>query len=348
MQTAFDNPTKTLTFDQCHKGRLQDTREDQMTDLIITPPVDQLATLDQQVRDYADQSRAANTRAAYRSDWRHFCAWCAAAGLDSLPAESATVARYIAASAAQYAVATIERRLVSISQAHKLAGFEPSPTASEVVRSVMKGIRRQKGTAQKGAAPATVEVLRAMLDTLAPGLLGVRDRALLLLGFAGAFRRSELVSLHVADVQFTTVGAVVTLRRSKTDQEGASRKIGIPKGTRLDTCPVRALRAWLDAAVISEGAIFRAVDRHGHVAAAPLTGRSVDRIVKRAAAAAGLDAAAFSGHSLRAGLATAAAAAGASERSIMQQTGHKSERMVRRYIRDGELFRENAAAIVGL
>lgn len=231
-----------------------------------------------------------------------------------------------------------------------------------------------------------------MVAHLPDTLIGKRDQALLLVGFAGAFRRSELVSLNHADVAFTLEGVTITLRRSKTDQEGQGRKVGLPYGSRLETCPVRALRAWLDVsnygytprhydhsshhyrkndtgnradcgeiggnqdreqtdlppAPDAAKAIFRGINRHGHLSHKPLSGNAVAEIVNRYVGATGLDPARFAGHSLRAGLATSAAKAGVSERAIMQQTGHKSEAMVRRYIRDGSLYRENAAAAVGL
>src|SRR6202171_3809977 len=189
----------------------------------------------------------------------------------------------------------------------------------------------------------------AMVETLSPtSLIGVRDRALLLVGFAGAFRRSEVVSLDVADVTFGGDGLIVQLRRSKTDQEGEGRKVGLPFGSNPLTGPARALRACLAVAVIARAPIFRAVDRHGNVADVRLTDQSVALVVKRCAKAAKLDWERYAGHSLRSGLATAAAMADVSERAIMVQTGHKSLPMVRRYIRDGALFRRNAAAAVGL
>ncbi len=212
----------------------------------------------------------------------------------------------------------------------------------------MKGIRRVKGTAQEGKAPTLTADIRAMVTALSSSPIGMRDRALLLLGFAGAFRRSEIVALDVADLQFNRQGVVVTLRRSKTDQEGQGRAVGIPHGAHGATCPVKALRAWLKAAAIDEGPIFRPVNRHGHIAPARLSAGAVAEIVKRCAQAAGLDPANYAGHSLRAGLATSAAAAGVSERAIMAQTGHRSVAIARRYIREGSLFRENAAGAVGL
>jgi integrase len=187
-----------------------------------------------------------------------------------------------------------------------------------------------------------------MIARLPEGSLGLRDRALLLIGFSGAFRRSELVALDVSDVAFNREGLVVTIRRSKTDQESAGRKIGIPYGSNPATCPIRSLQDWLERSGIHEGPLFRPINRHGRMASVRLSGGAVAEIVKRYVEAVGLDATTFAGHSLRSGLATSAAMAGASERAIMAQTGHRSVNTVRRYIRDGSLFRENAVAVVGL
>ncbi len=297
-------------------------------------------------RDYARGSKAASTQRAYHTDWRDFEGWCAAHGLAALPASPETVALYLTVRAETCKPATLARRVAAISRAHQLADH-PSPTTSATVRAMVSGIRRAKGTAQRVKAPAVTRELRAMVEALPPTLLGRRDHALLLLGFAGAFRRSELVALDVADVAETADGLVVTIRRSKTDQEGAGRTVGIPYGSRSANCPVRATRAWLTAAGVVEGAIFRGVDRHGNLLSR-LSDKGVARVVQRAAAAAGLDPANYAGHSLRAGLATAAAQGGAPERVIMDQTGHTSVAMVRRYIRDGELFNDNALAYTGL
>jgi integrase len=248
-------------------------------------------------------------------------------------------------------VAGLTLALAAISQVHKAAGFA-SPRGAAEVQEVMKGIRRSLGVAQVQKAPILLSDLRAMVEALPIGLAGLRDRALLLVGFAGAFRRSELVALDIRDVNFAPEGLEVTLRRSKTDQEGVGRKIGLPYGSNPSTCPVRALQAWLNASApqgTTSGPIFREVRPDGRtVMVAPLTGQSVALIVKKAATGAGLDPAKFSGHSLRAGLATSAAKAGKSERAIMAQTGHRSEKMVRRYIRDASLFDDNAASGIGL
>ena len=295
------------------------------------------------IRAYLEAATAPGTRHGYRRDWRSFSAWCDGRALVALPAAPTTVARYLVNLAQQgRKVATLERRLSAIAHAHA-ARDRPSPARATVVRAVLRGIRRLRGSAQVGKAPLLPDDLRAMVGLLDESLSGRRDRALLLLGFAGAFRRSELVSLDVGDLVVRPGGLVVTLRRSKTDQEGQGTVKGIPRGRSAATCPVRAVEAWLRAAQLRSGPLFRPVDRHGHVSARRLAPFTVVRVVKRLAAAAGLDPSQYAGHSLRAGLATAAAQAGASERAIMRQTGHHSERMVRRYIRDGRLFHENAA-----
>ena len=306
-----------------------------------------LAAVAETAREFMRNAKAPHTIRAYDSDWKHFTAWCASHRLVALPAAPGAVTLYLSALADTHKASTLTRRLSAISQAHQLAGVE-APTAAVEVRTLMAGIRRTKGTAPDTKTPVLTADLRAMLAKLPARLLGIRDRALLLVGFAGAFRRSELVGLNVEDCEFTSDGLVVVLRRSKTDQGGEGRKIGVPFGSNPGTCPVHALRAWLEASGIAEGPIFRYVNRHGQVQAGRLSSYAVALVVKRHAAAIGLEAAKYAGHSLRAGLATSAAIAGAPERSIMNQTGHRSVGMVRRYIRDGSLFRENAASWVGL
>lgn len=217
-----------------------------------------------------------------------------------------------------------------------------------MVRNTLKGIRRMKGTAPSQKSPALTDDIRAMVGATDEGLIGLRDRALILLGFAGAFRRSELVSLTAEDCGFGKDGLTIVLRRSKTDQTGEGRKIGIPYGSNPETCPVRTVQAWIEGAGIPSGPLFRSINRHGKTQAGGLSGIDVARIVKKLAERAGLDPAKYAGHSLRAGHATSAAIAGASERSIMNQTGHRSVQMVRRYIREGNLFRENSAGKLGL
>ena len=316
---------------------------DRPTDTQIGP----LAEIADRASEFIQQSKAKNTVRAYRADWTHFDSWCKAHGQASLPATADTVALYVSDLAATHKPSTLTRRISAISQAHQIAGLE-TPTGSAKVRLVMAGIRRTLGTAQEAKTPVLVDDLKRMVSRLPEGLLGVRDRALLLNGFCGAFRRSELVALDVADAAFTREGLVLTIRRSKTDQEGEGRKIGIPYASHVETCPIRSLQDWLEKSGITEGPLFRPINRHRKMAATRLSAAAVGDIVKKYVEAVGLDASHFAGHSLRSGLASSAAAAGASERSIMNQTGHRSVGMVRRYIKDGSLFRENAAAVVGL
>lgn len=307
----------------------------------ITPPSGL-----EQAKEFARRSKAESTLRGYRSDWREFCQWCDSHKVRALPAAPDAVAAYIADCTRRLSVGSIQRRLNAIAEAHKAMGLD-SPTHSAMVANTMKGIRRTKGSAPVQKAAALTDDIRRMVEATDGGLIGLRDRALILLGFAGAFRRSELVGLDVADLAFSRDGLTVTLRRSKTDQEGAGRKVGIPYGSNPDTCPVRTVQAWLEAAAVAAGPLFRSINRHGRVCG-QLAPVDVARIVKKLAERAGLDPAKYAGHSLRAGHATAAAVAGASERSIMNQTGHRSVQMVRRYIRDGSLFRDNSAGKLGL
>ena len=337
----------------CDKGTVSQPRipaGDHRQALIKRPPhaeLRPLAPLADAAREYMAGAKAEATKRAYSADWSDFSAWCSVRGAAALPASTEAVVLYLTELSATHKVSTLVRRLSAISQAHQVAGFE-SPTRSAVVRTLMAGIRRAKGTAPMAKAPTLTEDIRAMLATLPAGLTGTRDRALLLTGFAGAFRRSELVSLNYADVEFNSRGVVLTLRRSKTDQEGHGRKVALPYGSTFETCPMRSLQAWLEESGITQGPLFRPINRHGQMQPDRLSGFAVSLIVKRCVAAAGLDASKYSGHSLRSGFATAAAIAGASERAIMNQTGHQSTKMVRRYIRDGNLFRDNAAAKLGL
>jgi integrase len=315
---------------------------------VASRDVGPLAILRQQERDYASRSKAESTKRAYRSDWRDFERWCRSHQLIALPATADTVTAYLTERARDHRVPTLTRRVSAISQAHQLAGFE-SPTQTPRVRTVMAGIRRALGTACVRKLPAVTDVIRAMIAHLRPGTMGIRDRALLLVGFAGAFRRSELVALNAEDFALGPEGLTITIRRSKTDQEGYGERIGIPYGSNPDTCPVRALQAWLEALKPAPAEpLFRSVNQAQIIQSGRLCAAAVALVVKRYTRAAGLDATQYAGHSLRAGLATAAAAADVSERVIMKQTRHRSVQMVRRYIREGDLFRENAAARIGL
>ncbi len=301
-----------------------------------------------QIAVYAANSKAAHTWKAYQADLRDFTTWCEEHNLVSLPATPETVAAYLADLTQRCKVSTIQRRLSAISQQHAAARFE-SPTRSAIVRLTMQGIRRTHAPAQgvRKVQPAVTSVIYKLVDPLGTSLIDLRDRALILLGFAGAFRRSELAQLQLTDITETEDGLRVRLRHSKTDQEGEGFVKGIPYGHEHKTCPVRAWKAWKEAACLTGGYAFRSITRYSKLGAS-LSDRAVAEVIKRRAQAAGLAYTEFSGHSLRAGLATAAAQAGVSERVIAKQTGHKSLPVLRGYIREGSLFTENAAAKVGL
>jgi site-specific recombinase XerD len=300
------------------------------------------------IATYAAHSKAAHTWKAYQADLRDFTAWCETYRTTSLPASPEIVAAYLTDVAQCCKVATIQRRLSAISQRHAAAGLE-SPTRSAIVRLTMQDIRRTHAPMQvvRKVQPAVTGIIYKLVDPLGTSLIDQRDRALILLGFAGAFRRSELAQLRVADITETEDGLRVRLRQSKTDQEGEGFTKGIPYGHEYKTCPVRAWRSWKEATGIIDGQAFRSITRHSKMGVS-LSDRAVAEIIKRRAKVAGLEYHEFSGHSLRAGLATAAAQAGVSERVIAKQTGHKSLPVLRGYIREGSLFTENAAAKVGL
>ena len=306
-----------------------------------------LESLADTARALASEGVATNTRRAYAADWRTFASWCEVAGLNALPAQPVTFGLYVAHLVEQGRKAsTVTRAAAAIAAAHKVAGLA-SPTTDPAARAVLQGTRRALGTRPAQKAPARVEELRALVGTLDSSVTGLRDRALLVVGFAGAFRRSELAALDVSDVAVTRDGLVVTVRHSKTDQGGAGQEVALPFGSDPMTCPVRTLRAWLDAAHITTGPVFRNVNRHGHIGDS-LTGAAVALVVKRAAGAAGLDASRFAGHSLRAGLLTSAAEAGKPLDVIMRQSRHRSHSVALGYIRRASAFTNNAAGGIGL
>ena len=304
----------------------------------------ELLALEERTDAYAEDSTSEQTRRLYRSCWKQFVAWCEAVGLPYLPSSGEIVSKYLTYLADEgLSMSTIDQTMAGIVWFHQQAGYE-SPRHHPRVRKVVRGIRRKIGVASKGKLPVMIDHLKVMIEHLRPGATGVRDRALLTLGFAGAFRRSEVIALNVEDLKFTTEGLEVIIRRSKTDQEGKGRKIGIPYGSTPTLCPLRAVRAWLDLAKIETGSIFRRIDRHGNISDKRLTSQTVALVIKYYAGLAGLDVKQYSGHSLRVGFVTVAFRAGKHEHSIMMQTGHKSTMMLRRYIRDGTLFEDNAAA----
>jgi integrase len=319
---------------------------DLVTLLTAVPADDPVAG---RARAYVQAAKAPSTQRAYRSDWRDFERWCQRRDLNTLPAEPETVGLYIADLAATHRPATISRRLTAIAKAHQASKL-PSPASLDhpEVGETLKGIRRTHGTAQPGKRALLTADLLQVLAHLDSGLLGCRDRALLLAGFSGGLRRSELAALDLEDVAWVAEGAVLTLRRSKTDQQGRGRQVAVPRGSHPATCPIAALKAWLGAARITAGPLFRAVDRHGRAGAAGLHADSVGTIIKRAVSRAGFDPEAFAGHSLRAGFATQAARNGATVFDIMRQTGHRSVQTVARYVREAQIFHDSPAQRLGL
>lgn len=292
------------------------------------------------VRSYLAAEKSDNTRRAYRSDLADFGAWCAQVGEDPFPALPATVARYLAHLAdGGKKASTIERRVAAIRYVHKAAGLEP-PTGAEGVKGVMRGIRRTIGKKQVRKAPATAELLVCAFSQTPKTKVEHRDRALLLIGFAAALRRSELVGLEVEDIRYASKGIFLNIGRSKTDQDGEGAEIPIPRGGNLR--PVAALSAWLSIAGITSGPIFREVDRHGRIGATALSGRSVARIVKKVLGVAGFDASGFSGHSLRAGFVTSALEKKVDEFKIMNITRHVDPKTLRIYDRRENGFDDHA------
>jgi integrase len=315
-----------------------------------TSPLLSVKELTEKARLYAKSAKAPSTLRAYRSDWLQFENWCRLHQLQPLPASPETVALYIADIASNHAVATITRRLCSITERHRASGFANSPAKAHhlVVSETMKGIRRVFGTVQKGKSPLLTADIRKIVSKCPRGTRGDRDKLLILIGFAGAFRRSELAHMRVQDLSIYKDGAIIDLPRSKTDQEGEGRKVGIPRGSKRATCPVRALEHWLTSNRISMGFLLHPISKNGRVLARGLHPDSIGLIIKQAAARAGMDPRSIAGHSLRAGCVTQAAKNGVPDRQIMKQTGHKSVAMLQRYIRDLKILEQNAAARLGM
>lgn len=292
------------------------------------------------VANYVHAAIADRTRQAYQEDLQRFLTW---GGQVPSPAEQ--IAAYLAVHGETHAPATLGRWVVSLGKAHTSLGLE-NPCASALVRTTLRGIRRQRGTAQRRVAPTGRDDLIAMVGAMGNSPRDLRDRALLLIGFAGALRRSELVALTTADAIFSEAGLTLTIRRSKTDQEGHGRLIGIPYG-RGAICPVQALRGWLALSIdradpeTQATPIFRPVNKHCQIADLALSGHAVGEIVKQRCAAVGLSPEHYSGHSLRAGFCTAAALNGAPSWQIRKISGHKTNTMLDRYIRDARLFHDN-------
>lgn len=296
----------------------------------------------EQVKTLLRNRHAESTRRAYAADLLAFKGWADQHGIDALPATPQSVALFLAAQASEgKRPATLQRRLAAIRHLHREAGH-PSPTDAEVVTAAMAGVRRTLGAAQRQVAPATAELLQSMLAACGTDLVGRRDRALLALGFGGAFRRSELVALRVEDLEFATEGLKVRVQRSKTDQDGAGQTVPVLDGPRLSV--KAAVSDWMTAAGIESGPLFRRLIKGGTVTPDSLTDRSVANIIKERAEQAGLDATQFSGHSLRAGFLTSAAANGADLWKMAEVSRHRKIETLRTYVRQAQVFHGHAGA----
>lgn len=292
--------------------------------------------------EFARAATSPATRRAYLSDFEIFRSWCNTRQVCPLPALPEAVAAFLACEAKRNIKhSTISRRVSAIRYAHQIAGLS-SPTTSAAVKATLRGIKRTIQNAPCRKTPATSNKIAAMASATGKNTRGLRDQTILLLGFAGAFRRSELVALDISDLEFCKDGLRITIRRSKTDQERGGATIAVPAGT--FACPVKAVRAWLKAARIKHGAIFRPVSKSGRVLSRRLSDRAVAEIVKKYARQIGLKPGEFSGHSLRSGFLTSAARQGASIFKMMDVSRHRSLDTLRGYVRDAELFRNHAGS----
>jgi integrase len=317
----------------------------------LVPQSAGLEDLVAQANAYAEAAKAPATRKAYAADLRDFTDFCARVGQPAFAPGGQALALYITDQARRgRKPSTIDRKVAAIATEFHANGFRETPASTFVVKEVLRGVKRTHGTAPDRKDPLLVEDLERIVAACPGRLIGLRDTALTLFGFAIGGRRATIAAVQVRDLELTSQGLLVTIRRGKEDQEQQGRQVPVAFGRRPETCPIRALGAWLRAAGIVDGPLFRAVDRHGNVSARPLEPGSIARILKKAARRSGMgeeEVAKIGGHSLRAGMATTAAIHGAEEREIAQVTGHRS-REVRRYIRDANLFRASAAGRLGL
>lgn len=307
----------------------------------------EILDLQKEAKMHLENSKSKNTKMAYRTDWKQFSEWCKKNGLNNLPADAETVVYYITYLGKTLKASSIKRKMTAISQRHETAGY-PSPTKTPLVKGVWEGLQRSIGIKEEGKDALWLEDLRKVIEGVPKDkLIGIRNRALLVVGWAGALRRSEIVNLNVEHIKKTHEGIVLNLIQSKTDQKGEGQVVALPYGSNPNTCPVRLLEAWLAASDISEGALFRRIDRHGNILGR-LTPQSVRLIVKNCCEKVGLDPDKYGAHSLRSGFCSTAAKVGKAEHQIMKQTRHKRSDSLQRYIKKANLFDDNAASGIGL
>ena len=291
-------------------------------------------------------SKASNTIRAYRSDFKDFGLFCAKNKLKSLPTEPKVISLYLTyLSTKEVKMSTLKRRLVSIGVIHKLKGYYLDTKHPSIIENIM-GIKRRKGSIQIGKKPLLISNLKQIINVIddqkKENIKKFRDRSIILIGFSGGFRRNEIVSLNYEDLDFVQEGLKINLRRSKTDQFGEGSVKGLPYSNNSKYCPVVSIQKWIEISKIGTGALFRRFSKGLKLTDNRLTDQSVALIIKEYLQLAGIDSKNYSGHSLRSGFATSAAESGVEERSIMAMTGHKSTEMVRRYIKEANLFKNNA------
>jgi site-specific recombinase XerD len=291
-------------------------------------------------------SKAINTVRAYKSDFNDFGLFCAKNGFKSLPSEPKIVALYLTYLSTKDAkMSTLKRRLVSIGVIHKLKGHYLDTKHPLIIENIM-GIKRRKGSIQKGKKPLLISNLKIIIDVIdqetKEEIKRLRDRSIILIGFSGGFRRNEIVSLDYDDLDFVSEGLKIKIKRSKTDPFGEGAIKALPYFENSQYCPVVSLKNWINIARINSGALFRRFSKGSRLTEKRLTDQTVALLIKEYLQLAGIDSKNYSGHSLRSGFATSAAESGAEERSIMAMTGHKSSEMVRRYIKEANLFKNNA------
>ena len=290
-------------------------------------------------------SKAQNTVRAYKSDFKDFGLFCVQNGFKTLPSEPKIVSLYLThLSTKNIKISTIKRRLVSIGVIHRIKGHYLDTKHPLIIENLM-GIKRRKGTAQKGKKPILINVLKTIIDVInqqkIEDIKKLRDKSIILIGFSGGFRRNEIVSLDLDDLDFVFEGLKITVKRSKTDQFGEGFIKAIPYFVNELYCPVITLKRWLNVSKIKKGPIFRRFTKGSNLSNNRLTDQTVALLIKEYLKLAGIESSNYSGHSLRSGFATSAAESGVEERNIMAMTGHKSPEMVRRYIKETNLFKNN-------
>lgn len=307
----------------------------------------EILKLQDEAKKHLENSKSENTKHAYQIDWMQFLEWCRINKLLSLPADPETIVYYITFLGKTHKASSIKRKITAIAQRHETAGYI-SPTKTPLVKGVWEGIQRKIGTKEEGKDAIWLQDLRQIIESIPQDtLIGIRNRALLVMGWAGALRRSEITNLNIEDISKTRDGLILHLNRSKTDQKGEGQEVALPYGSYPLTCPVRSFEDWIAAAGIVNGPLFLSINRHGNILGR-LTPQSIRLIVKDCCEKVGLDSERYGAHSLRSGFCSTAARAGKPEHQIMKQTRHKRSDSLQRYIKKATLFEDNAASGIGL